>query len=254
MIENEDGVLILTPGEYDYQQMAKWMGVQYQTFRHRRDQYLIIIAAHADFFFLENKHIEIIKVYQEICDRKILTIRKNVQEHFFDCWGYNDAGQGNRMLDTCVSAARKYINKYGKGNLKESTIVHYFQQDKERLFGKNSVKKIKQKKGLIGFSKYIFCKRLKNGKFIEFTQEEKRIKFEILKELLLERIEINDFEEFKELILARKNEEINLEKYLEINESKYELFWSEYISRLEKKFNCICTYATLLIIDENEIK
>ena len=94
-------------------------------------------------------------------------------------------------------------------------------------------------------SKYVFCKQLDDGSYVEFTDEEKQIKRELYHELNLGDND-EDLEEMFALKDAFNKHEITEQEYVESCYALKQDKWYTYLAALEEKLNCRCAFATHL--------
>ena len=238
----------LTLGIWKSKDLAEWFGITAASFANRKKKKLEELKEYCVFEDLGKKGVDIIEIYNPYYRTKV---RELVHQHFFECWGYEDeVVNGNNMNDTCRAAAQKFITKYGDKGLKESTIITYFNQEKIALFGKTGSKQRPQNPGPMGNARYVFCKYI-DGEYLDFTPEEKEKKQKLYKALGLHETNLIDFEEMAMLREAKNEGELSIDEYIKYCDERNEVRWNIYVAALEEMFDCTCTRATHLTIDEN---
>lgn len=215
------------------QELADWFGILEKSFRSTRAKKLETLKEYAEFENLRGK-VNIIKVIKPIYQKRNGGKNYNfIKEKTKEQW--SETG-----LDTCKLVADKIKKKYKDTEeikaLKETTIYSYTTNSKKEYWGIAF-----KDNGEIGRCVYEMCKEI-NGKCIEFTEEEKKIKNKIQQkyfgnEVSEKLIFIKDMLENKEITEEECWQE--LEKIANI-ENRY---WN-YRNELEKVFNCKITRAT----------
>ena len=150
-------------------ELAEWFGgIQEKSFRDTRAKKLKILEEYAEFENMRGK-INITKIIKPIYIKK-----KNyyfIKEKTLEQW--SDTG-----LDTCKLVANKISEKYYNNKeikeLEDSTKYTYVSKSKREFWGKAFTTE-----GKLGRCEYVMCKEI-DGKCIEFTEEEKKIKQELL--------------------------------------------------------------------------
>lgn len=150
-------------------ELAKWFGgIQEKSFRSTRAKKLKILEEYAEFEDMRGK-INITKVIKPIYIKN--KNYKFIKEKTLEQWS-------NTGLDTCRLVCKKITQKYYNNKeiqaLKESTSYNYVSQSKREFWGKAFTTE-----GELGTCKYEMCKEI-NGECVEFTEEEKKIKQELL--------------------------------------------------------------------------
>ena len=220
-------------------ELADWFGIKIKSFSNARAKKLVILSNYCKFEDLGRKGVNIIEIYTPVYN---ISAKQLVREDFSNLWG--DKKHNNNKIDTAAHAAKKAYDKRDWG-VQSETLVAYFQRIKQEQYGKNSTRKIKQAPGPKGSARYIFCKRMGDGEYEPFTEEELEIKKQIYKELKLGE-DVEDLEEIRALKEAKDNGEISLEDYAFYCEAATENRWNKYVSALNECFHCECTFATLL--------
>ena len=223
---NEEKIA-LTIGKKTNKEIAEWRNVTVSTFSKNKERYFKELEKFANFHF-EGKSVVIDEVLQEYYEKK--NNYRKVFDKIDETWGKNG-------LDTCINVAKK-IHKELKEkdsdfNIQEETSLKYVRLGKIELFGKCG-----KGSGLKGSSKYVTCK-IVNGNYEPFTEEENKIRFEILKDCFGE---INEkLLYFEDMIKDGEftEEEISYEE-MKIKEMRIKAS-EKYYNELSKVLNCIVT-------------
>lgn len=141
-----------------------------KSFRSTRAKKLKLLEEYAEFENLRGK-VNITKIIKPIYtkgSKNYELIKEKTKEQ------WSDTG-----LDTCKLVADKIREKYNdKLNVADSTLYTYTCNSRRELWGKPFGNKFCSE-GELGYCEYEMCKEI-NGQCIEFTEEEKKIKDEVL--------------------------------------------------------------------------
>ena len=140
-------------------ELAEWFGVKPASFRNHKPKKLEELKKYAD-FELKGTRIYI----KEIYGSKVYIKRQDysiVKEEFTQV--YNKS-----KIDTASNVSKKIYNKRKNDlTIKESTTYEYTREARNELYGKPFVGK-----GKLGTCRYIWVKKLDEGKYERFNDEE----------------------------------------------------------------------------------
>ena len=217
----------LKAGIMTNQELADWFGIKEKSFRTTRQKKLEELKEYAVFEDMRGKVYikQIIKKEYTKGSKDYKLIKQKTREK------WNEKG-----LDTCRSVAKK-IAKECKSELKvsNSTLYNYTCTSKRELWGKTF-----GSAGEIGYCISEICKEV-NGEYIEFTEEEKKIKNKLLKVYFG-----NADEKLLYIKDMQDNEEITKEESWELLEDILDLDnkYIQFKNELGKILNCKITRAT----------
>lgn len=167
---------MLTQGRISIRALAKWFGVAEITFKRNKEKYLVILNKYCKFRLLQTGKGEIIyieEVYEaQYLDEKGPPARERVKELTFENW--SETG-----LDTCTNVAKKnYPMLKDEGyEISEGTNYRYTCVGRTELWGCPA----KRTEGSKGRCRYEYCKVDEQGNLVPFTEEEQKIKEELIK-------------------------------------------------------------------------
>lgn len=225
--------------------LAEWFHISPSAYYNSKQKRLEELKQYCKFEDLGKKGINIIEIYNPQYQTKAKQRVKQIFDELFQENEDVEWGQDQNHIDTATHFANKIVQKYGNCGVQFNTLVVYTHQEKKLRYGKNSSRKIKAPPGNEGSSKYVFCKQLDDGSYVEFTDEEKQIKRELYHQLNLGDND-EDLEEMFALKDAFNKHEITEQEYVESCYALKQDKWYTYLAALEEKLNCRCTFATHL--------
>lgn len=150
------------------------MGLSYNTYRNNIDHYLEKLENHAEFEKVYGGVI-ITKIYYPIYNKKLA--------YENDLLFLKEITECNDGLSTLAGMARKYQDKFNK-DISLKTIIRYFTQSRNKLFGEIQDKKQLKSQGIAGSREYIWAIKLSNYNEYRFmTEEEEKLFNDITKEV-----------------------------------------------------------------------
>lgn len=176
--------------------------------------------------------VEIIEIFNPTYHSPLKT---KVSKAFDSCWG-----NGREKIDKCTNAANKIRNKINDPDANPNTIYQYTCTTKREFYGVP-----KKRGGIKGDSRYVLCKWI-NGEAYSFTEEEEKIKKELMSKYLQTREQqVIDMRAAKEAYL---NHEITKEEYNETINSTLDtdVGWIQFIEKLQEAIDAEVGFGTLL--------
>lgn len=161
---------MLETGKISNKDLAEWFGVSANTFNKAKDKFLSRLSDFAD-FHLEGKKIIIDKVYIDTYEKGVGSKSYNMIKNKVDeVWNKNG-------LDSC----RRVSNQIGveladQLTIGDNTRYNYVRRSRNELYGVPF-----GAEGSLGSCCYIWCKKGDDGMLMPFTEEEERIKEDLMK-------------------------------------------------------------------------
>lgn len=229
-------------GKISTRELADWFGIGYNSLRVRKEQKLEELKLYCEFKEIYGG-INIIKIFDEDNVEYNKKNEKNyeiIKSSFDEQW--NDNG-----LDTCSNVAYKIYDKYkNELDIRDTTAYNYTLKAKKELYGVPYTSF-----GTLGRCVYLWCKKELNEDgtliFTQFTDEEEKIKKDLMKEFFSTDAE-------KEIFIAQMVEkgEISKEQAYDelcrlknLNKAGYVGF----LKALKEAIGCDVSRTTLLIKD-----
>ena len=157
-------------------ELAEWFGIKPNSFRNTKTQKLEELKRFAE-FEVEKTKVRITKIYKSVYVKKKSADYSIVKEEFTQV--YNKS-----KIDTASNVSKKIYNKRKSDlTIKESTTYEYTREARNELYGKPFVGK-----GTLGTCRYIWVKKLDEGKYERFNDEEEAM----YKKLLLKYFKNSD--------------------------------------------------------------
>lgn len=157
----------LSIGKWTNQQLADWFGISIDTFKKYKKEKLEILRDYADFYEEKGKII-ITEVYGETEFIKGSKNYKLIRKNFDKVWKPGE-------LNTCVHASEQLSNML-KLDITQDYSTKLTREVRSEFYGRPA----KQDYGIKGYCDYQWCKKDNDGNLVEFTDEENRIKRELL--------------------------------------------------------------------------
>lgn len=160
----------LTVGTFSNKELAQWFGCSAAYFGQVKDRKLEELKAYADFELIGNKQkkVKILKVYEPEYHKKGSYAYETIKDHFDETWNENG-------LDSCKRVCYQIMERVDLGVV-EGTAYQYTLKSRNDLFGKPF-----QEGGKLGNCKYLWCKQEENGELRFLTQEQQKVKEDLIK-------------------------------------------------------------------------
>ena len=180
--------------------------------------------------------VEILEIYEPVYHS---SAKKDVEKHFMKCFGTKDF-----KADQCKSVCEKIKDKLNVLTVSDETYYSYTCQTKREWFGVP-----KKREGTHGYCQFVYCKVV-NDEFVPFTEEEDKIRKELIKKYFNKEHEEDVFT-VQAAKKAYKRKEITKEELYEIIEqvSDNEIDWIGFTAEFEKTIKARTAFATLIVED-----
>ena len=226
-------------------ELADWFQISASTYYNQKSKKLKELEQYCKFEDLGKKGVNILEIYNAYYQTKARQKVKQIFDELFKEGELVEWGQDDNSIDTATHFANKILKKYGDCGVKFNTLVTYVRQEKKARYGKNSTRKNVQIPGTEGSAKYVFCKLLTDGSYVDFTEEEKKIKRELYKQLNVDDNE-EELEDFQAIRESYQKQEISENEYIEYCNAYRQDKWYAYVAAIEERLNCKCVFATHL--------
>lgn len=151
-------------------ELAQWFGISPSTFSKYKESKLRQLGAYADYQLVGNKQfkVKINKIYQDTYYKKGSEAYETIKGKLNDTW--SETG-----LDSCKRVCKQILNQVSL-DITPGTAYKYTLKSRNDLFGKPF-----QQAGTLGSCRYMWCKKNDEGRLEPLTQEEEKIKSELIK-------------------------------------------------------------------------